>query len=86
MLAVFSCATDVFSKDSLDKIRVLPFLLAFCIPACSYLPCLGPSCISCISCILSLELDGLMQSTALIAVLQSDLIFYFILVPSSLSM
>lgn len=83
MLALFSCTTGVVCSDSLDKTHVLPFLLSFCIPACSCLPSLGPSCINII---LPLELDGLIQSTALTAVLQSDLIFYFILVESPLSM
>lgn len=71
----FSCTTGVLCSDSLDSLHVLPFLLSFCIPACSYLPCAGPSCISII---LSLELDGVIQSTALI--------FYFILVDGPLSM
>lgn len=82
MLAGFSCTTGVSYSDSLDNIQVLS-LLFFCIPACSCLPCVGPTCIGII---LSLELDALTQSTALIAVLQSDLSFYFILVDNPLSM
>lgn len=82
MLAGFSCTTGVSYSDSLDNIQVLS-LLFFCIPACSCLPCVGPTCISII---LSLELDALIQSSALIAVLQSDLNFYFILVDNPLSM
>lgn len=46
LLNVFSCTTGIFCSDSIFKISFLPFLLSFCIPASSYLPCRGISCIS----------------------------------------